>query len=62
MGLYGGGSCYGFIARNIEQKLLSIDDAADMTAGQVGQLVPMDEKASKQSRQLMKKAIKQNGK
>ncbi len=35
--------------------LFSMDNAAAMIAGQVGQLVPMDEETSDQFRQLMTK-------
>lgn len=38
-----------------QQEPLSMDDAAAMIAGQVGQLVPMDEETSDQFRQLKKK-------
>ncbi|MCI9547227.1 MAG: helix-turn-helix transcriptional regulator [Lachnospiraceae bacterium] len=42
-----------------QQEPLSMDDVAAMIAGQVGQLVPMDEETSDQFQQLMKKMMGQ---
>ena len=48
----------------VEQKQtpLTIDDVTKMVAGQIGQLVPMDEETSNQSRRLMKKIMEQTDK
>ncbi len=45
----------------VEQKQtpLTIDDVTKMVAGQIGQLVPMDEETSNQFRRLMKKIMEQ---
>ena len=48
----------------VEQKQtpLTIDDVTKMVAGQIGQLVPMDEETSNQFRRLMKKIMEQTDK
>jgi hypothetical protein len=43
------------------QELHVVDDVTAMLAGQVRQLVPMDEETAEQFRQLMKKRIVQEG-
>lgn len=45
-----------------KQGPLSIDDVTAMIAGQIGQLVPMDEETAGQFRQLAKKMMEQAGK
>lgn len=40
-----------------KQESLSMDDVAAMIAGQIGQLLPMDEETSDQFQQLMKKMM-----
>lgn len=45
-----------------KQEPLSIDDVTAMIAGQIGQLVPMDEETAGQFRQLAKKMMEQAGK
>jgi len=45
-----------------QQKPVSMDDVAGMIAGQIGQLVPMDEETAEQFRQLAKKMMEQAGK
>ena len=40
-----------------KQEPLSMDDIAAMIAGQIGQLLPMDEETSGQFQQLMKKMM-----
>ena len=42
-----------------KQEPLSIDDVTAMIAGQIGQLLPMDEETSDQFQQLMKKIMGQ---
>ena len=44
-----------------KQNPLSIDDVTAMIAGQIEQLVPMDEETAKQFRQLAKKIVEQAG-
>lgn len=48
----------------VEQKQtpLTIDDVTKMVAGQIGQLVPMDEETSNQFRRFMKKIMDQTDK
>lgn len=48
----------------VEQKQtpLTIDDVTKMVAGQIGQLVPMDEETSNQFQRLMKKIMEQTDK
>ena len=48
----------------VEQKQtpLTIDDVTKMVAGQIGQLVQMDEETSNQFRRLMKKIMEQTDK
>ena len=36
---------------------ISMDDALEMLAGQIGQIIPMDEETSEQFQQLAKKMI-----
>ena len=45
-----------------QQEPVTIDDVAGMVAGQLGQLVPMDEETAEQFRQLAKKMMEQAGK
>lgn len=42
-----------------KQEPFSMDDVTTMIAGQIGQLLPMDEETIKQFQQLAKKMIKQ---
>ena len=42
-----------------KQKLISMDDVTSVIAGQIGQILPMDEETAEQFRQLAKKMIKQ---
>lgn len=42
-----------------QQEPLSIDDVAAMIAGQIGQLLPMDEETIKQFQTLAKKMMEQ---
>lgn len=42
-----------------QQEPLSIDDVAAMIAGQIGQLLPMDEETIKQFQTLAKKTMEQ---
>ena len=42
-----------------QQKPMTMDDVAGMIAGQLGQLVPMDEETAEQFRQLAKKMMEQ---
>ncbi len=44
-----------------QQEPVTMDDVAGMVAGQLGQLVPMDEETAKQFRQLAKKMMEQAG-
>ena len=44
-----------------KQNPLSIDDVTAMIAGQIGQLVPMDEETADLFQQLAKKMIEQTG-
>ena len=44
-----------------KQNPLSIDDVTAMIAGQIGQIVPMDEETMEQFRQLAKKMVGQAG-
>ena len=44
-----------------QQELMTMDDVAGMIAGQLGQLVPMDEETAEQFRQLAKKMMEQAG-
>lgn len=44
-----------------KQEPLSMDDVTDMIARQIDQLVPMDEEATEQFRQLAKKMVEQAG-
>ena len=44
-----------------QQEPVTIDDVAGMVAGQLGQLVPMDEETAEQFRQLAKKMMEQAG-
>lgn len=44
-----------------QQEPVSIDDVAGMIAGQIGQLIPMDEETAEQFRQLAKKMMEQAG-
>ena len=44
------------------QEPVSMDDVAGMIAGQIGQLIPMDEETAEQFRQLAKKMMEQAGK
>ena len=45
-----------------QQEPVTMDDVAGMVAGQLGQLVPMDEETAEQFRQLAKKMMEQAGK
>ena len=45
-----------------QQEPMTMDDVAGMVAGQLGQLVPMDEETAEQFRQLAKKMMGQAGK
>lgn len=45
-----------------EQEPLTMDDVTAMIAGQIGQLVPMDEETAEQFQQLAKKMMEQVGK
>ena len=45
-----------------QQEPVTMDDVAGMIAGQLGQLVPMDEETAEQFRQLAKKMMEQAGK
>ena len=45
-----------------QQEPVSMDDVAGMIAGQIGQLIPMDEETAEQFRQLAKKMMEQAGK
>ena len=42
-----------------QQELLSMDDVTAMIAGQIGQLLPMDEETIKQFQTLAKKMMEQ---
>ena len=42
-----------------QQEQLSMDDVAAMIAGQIGQILPMDEETVAQFRQLAKKMMEQ---
>lgn len=44
-----------------QQEPVTMDDVAGMVAGQLGQLVPMDEETAEQFRQLAKKMMEQAG-
>lgn len=44
-----------------QQEPMTMDDVAGMIAGQLGQLVPMDEETAEQFRQLAKKMMEQAG-
>ena len=44
-----------------QQEPLSMDDVAAMIAGQIGQLLPMDEETTKQFQVLAKKMMEQAG-
>ena len=44
-----------------QQEPVTMDDVAGMVAGQIGQLVPMDEETAEQFRQLAKKMMEQAG-
>ena len=44
-----------------QQEPMTMDDVAGMVAGQLGQLVPMDEETAEQFRQLAKKMMEQAG-
>lgn len=44
-----------------KQEPLSIDDVTAMIAGQIGQILPMDEEATKQFQALAKKMMEQAG-
>ena len=50
------------IMKDHQQELLSMDDVAAMIAGQIGQLLPMDEETTEQFQQLAKKMMEQAGK
>ena len=45
-----------------KQEPLSMDDVTAMIAGQIGQLLPMDEETAEQFRQLAKRMMEQVGK
>ena len=44
-----------------QQEPVTMDDVAGIIAGQLGQLVPMDEETAEQFRQLAKKMMEQAG-
>ena len=44
-----------------KQKLISMDDVTSVIAGQIGQILPMDEETAEQFRQLAKKMMGQAG-
>ena len=50
------------IMKDHQQELLSMDDVAAMIAGQIGQLLPMDEETTELFQQLAKKMMEQAGK
>ena len=45
--------------KNHQQEQLSMDDVTAMIAGQIGQLLPMDEETTEQFQQLAKKMMEQ---
>lgn len=45
-----------------QQEPLSMDDVTAMIAGQIGQLLPMDEETAEQFRRLAKRMMEQAGK
>ena len=44
-----------------KQKLISMDDVTSVIAGQIGQILPMDEETAEQFRQLATKMVEQAG-